>query len=250
MEVIVKLTKINPWTGLIKWSNCFDYVSTYWTRSGSRYTGLTTEKARELEQKMGKAEGELDPSSTFWDTFAIKIGKRELIINTDRPEGELQYLFLLKHKRVANGLDKVTPATDYVLINKEAEAEQANKVNKIKRDAYRALDKMSLEDMRKCLRLFGVKADTMSNELVEARLTEDIERDPAKFIRIWVENPNKEINFIIEEALSKNIIRKNRSAYYFGTDLIGNGLEDVIAYLKDKKNQDLYLSIIGEIKSK
>lgn len=250
MEVIVKLTKINPWTGLIKWSNCFDYVSTYWTRSGSRYTGLTTEKARELEQKMGKAEGELDPSSTFWDTFAIKIGKIELIINTDRPEGELQYLFLLKHKRVANGLDKVTPATDYVLINKEAEAEQANKINKIKRDAYRALDKMSLEDMRKCLRLFGIKADTMSNELVEARLTENIERDPAKFIRIWVENPNKEINFIIEEALSKNIIRKNRSAYYFGTDLIGNGLEDVIAYLKDKKNQDLYLSIIGEIKSK
>lgn len=250
MEVIVKLTKINPWTGLIKWSNCFDYVSTYWTRSGSRYTGLTTEKARELEQKMGKAEGELDPSSTFWDTFAIKIGKRELIINTDRPEGELQYLFLLKHKRVANGLDKVTPATDHVLINKEAEAEQANKINKVKRDAYRALDKMSLEDMRKCLRLFGVKADTMSNELVEARLTENIERDPAKFIRIWVENPNKEINFIIEEALSKNIIRKNRSAYYFGTDLIGNGLEDVIAYLKDKKNQDLYLSIIGEIKSK
>lgn len=250
MEVIVKLTKINPWTGLIKWSNCFDYVSTYWTRSGSRYTGLTTEKARELEQKMGKAEGELDPSSTFWDTFAIKIGKRELVINTDRPEGELQYLFLLKHKRVANGLDKVTPATDYVLINKEAEAEQANKINKVKRDAYRALDKMSLEDMRKCLRLFGVKADTMSNELVEAKLTENIERDPAKFIRIWVENPNKEINFIIEEALSKNIIRKNRSAYYFGTDLIGNGIEDVIAYLKDKKNQDLYLSIIGEIKSK
>lgn len=250
MEVIVKLTKVNPWTGLIKWSNCFDYVSTYWTRSGSRYTGLTTEKARELEQKMGKAEGELDPSSTFWDTFAIKIGKRELIINTDRPEGELQYLFLLKHKRVANGLDKVTPATDYVLINKEAEAEQANKINKVKRDAYRALDKMSLEDMRKCLKLFGVKADTMSNELVEAKLTENIERDPAKFIRIWVENPNKEINFIIEEALSKNIIRKNRSAYYFGTDLIGNGLEDVIAYLKDKKNQDLYLSIIGEIKSK
>ena len=36
----------------------------------------------------------------------------------------------------------------------------------------------------------------------------------------------------------------------FGTDLIGNGLEDVIAYLKDKKNQDIYLSIMSEIKSK
>ena len=208
MEVIVRMTKVNPWTGLIKWSNCFDFISSYWTRSGSRYTGLKADKARELEQKMGKAEG------------------------------ELQYLFLLGHKRVANGIDKVTPSTDYVLINKEAEAEQINKANKVKRDAYRALDKMSLEDMRKCLRLFGVKADTMSNELVEARLGER------------VDNPNKEINFVIEEALSKNIIRKNRASYYFGTDLIGNGLEDVIAYLKDKKNQDIYLSIMSEIKSK
>ena len=61
---------------------------------------------------------------------------------------------------------------------------------------------------------------------------------------------NKEINFVIEEALSKNIIRKNRATYYFGTDVIGNGIEDVIAYLKDKKNQEIYLSIMSEIKSK
>ena len=73
---------------------------------------------------------------------------------------------------------------------------------------------------------------------------ESIEKDPAKFIRIWVENPNKEINFVIEEALSKNILRKNRATYYFGTDVIGNGVEDVVAFLKDKKNQDIYLAIM------
>jgi hypothetical protein len=60
----------------------------------------------------------------------------------------------------------------------------------------------------------------------------------------WVNNPNKEINFVIEEAIAKNIIRKNRAQYYFGTDLIGNGLEDVIAYLKDKKNQEIKLAIM------
>ena len=112
------------------------------------------------------------------------------------------------------------------------------------------MDKMTLEEMRKCLRLFGIKSDTLSNELTEAKLAENIEKDPSKFIRIWVENPNKEITFIIEEALSKNILRKNRAAYYFGTDLIGNGIDDVIAYLKDKKNQDIYLSIKSELESK
>ena len=250
MEVIVKMTKVNPWTGLIKWSNCFDYLGSYWTRSGSRYTGLSKEDQKELEESLGMQEGTLSQDSPYWDTFAIKIGKKDLIINTDTPMGKLQYLFLKKHKRVADGFNKVTPSTDYVMINKEAEAEVANKANKVKRDAYRAMDKMTLEEMRKCLRLFGIKSDTLSNEMVEAKLSENIEKDPSKFIRTWVENPNKEITFIIEEALAKNILRKNRASYYFGTDLIGNGIDDVIAYLKDKKNQDIYLSIKSELESK
>ena len=250
MEVIVRMTKVNPWTGLIKWSNCFDYIGSYWTRSGSRYTGLSKEDQKELEQALGMSEGALHADAPYWDTFAIKVGKKDLIINTDRPEGKLQYLFLKKHKRVADGLNRVTPSTDYVMINKEAEAEVANKANKIKRDAYRAMDKMTLEEMRKCLRLFGVKSDTLSNEMIEAKLAEHIEKDPSKFIRIWVENPNKEITFIIEEALAKNILRKNRAAYYFGTDLIGNGIDDVIAYLKDKKNQEILLVIKSEIEAK
>lgn len=250
MEVIVKMTKTNPWSGLIKWSNCFDYVGSYFTRSGMRYTGLTKEEAAELEKELGMAEGNLNPDSTYWDTFAIKVGKKDLIINTDRPEGRLQYLFLKKHKRVADGYSNVRPSTDYVMINKEAEAEVANKANKIKREAYRSMDKMTLEEMRKCLRLFGIKSDSLSNEMVEAKLAERIEKDPSQFIRLWVENPNKEMNFIIEEALAKNIIRKNRATYYFGTDVIGNGIEDVIAYLKNKQNQEILLAIKSEIESK
>lgn len=250
MEVIVRMTKQNPWTGLIKWDKCFDFISSYWTRSGSRYTGLTTAKARELEERMRIGVGQLDPDSSFWDTFAIKIGKKDLIINTDTPEGELQYLFLKSHKHVANGISNITPKTDYVIIDKDLEATKQNERNKVKREAYRAFDKMTLDDMRKCLRLFGVKSNTLSNELVEAKLNENIEKDPAKFINIWIENPDKEYSFIIEEALSKNIIRKNRSTYYFGTDVIGNGKDDVIAYLKDKKNQDILIAIKGEIESK
>jgi hypothetical protein len=211
---------------------------------------LTAKDAERLEKEIGFEQGKLSPNSSFWDTFAVKVGKKDTILDTDRPEDELKYLFLKGHKRVANGLNKITPATDYVMINRDSEAEEANKINKIKREAYREMDKMSIEDMRKCLRLYGIKSDTMSNELIEAKLTEQIEESPKKFIMKWVENPNKEINFVIEEAIAKNIIRKNRAQYYFGTDLIGNGLEDVIAYLKDKKNNDIKMAILNEIKSK
>ena len=250
MEVIVRILKINPWSGITKWSTCYDYIASYWTRSGNLYTGLTAQDAERLEKEIGYPSGHLSPASSFWDTFAVKLGKNDLILNTDKPEDELKYLFLKKHKRVADGLNNVTPSTDYVIINKDSEAKEANKINKIKREAYREMDKMSIEDMRKCLRLYGIKSDTLSNELVEAKLTEQVESAPEKFMLKWVNNPNKEINFVIEEAIAKNIIRKNRTQYFFGTDLIGNGIDDVIVYLQDKKNQDIKLAIMNEIKSK
>ena len=250
MEVIVRIMKVNPWTGLTKWPTTYDYVGPYWTRNGNIYTGLSTADARRLEKASGKQEGELNPDSEFWDTFAVKIGKKDVILDTDRPLDELQYLFLKGHKRVADGLSNMNPSKDYVLINKDAEAEQTNRINKAKREAYRELDKMSIEDMRKCLRLYGMKSDTMSNELVEAKLSEQVETSPEKFMLKWVNNPNKEINFVIEEAIAKNIIRKSRTQYFFGTDLIGNGIDDVIAFLQDKKNQDIKLAILNEIKSK
>lgn len=250
MEVIVRIVKINPWTGLTKWPTTFDYVGPYWTRTGNIYTGLSEEDARRLEKELGYEEGKLNPSSEFWTTFAVQLGKRDLILDTNKPYDELKYLFLKNHKRVADGMNAMNPSKDYLLINKDSEAEETNKRNKVKRDAYRELDKMSIEDMRKCLRLYGMKSDSMSNELVEAKLSEQIESAPDKFIIKWVNNPNKEMNWMIEEALSKNILRRNRAQYYFGTDLIGNGIEDVIAYLKDKKNQDILISIKNELKSK
>ncbi len=250
MEVIVRIVKINPWTGLTKWENTWDYVGPYSTRAGNAYTGLTQEDEVRLEKALNYEPGTLSPNSDYWVTFAIQLGKRDLILDTNKPIDELRYLFLKSHKRVADGFSNMSPDKDYVLINRNAEAEQTNKINKVKREAYRELDKMSIEDMRKCLRLYGKKSDTMSNELVEAKLTEEVESSPEKFMMKWVENPNKEINFVIEEAISKNIIRKSRSQYFFGTDLIGNGLDDVIAYLQDKKNQDIKLAILNEVKGK
>ncbi len=250
MEVIVRIIKANPWSGITKWPTCFDYVGSYWTRSGNLYTGLTKEDSTRLEQELGYPEGQLSPHSSFWDTFAVKVGKKDVILNTDKPEDELKYLFLKNHKRVANGLNKITPGTDYVLINQDSEAEEKNRINKVKREAYREMDKMSIEEMRKCLRLYGIRSNEMSNELIESKLSELIEQDPNKYLEKWVNNADKEINYMIEEALAKNILRKNRTNYYFGTDLIGNGLDDVIAYFKNKANSEIKATILNEIKSK
>ena len=250
MEVILRFKTKDPWAGIAKYKNCYDYIAPYWTRSGNKYTGLTEDEAKRLEKEIGYAEGTLSPYSDYWNTFAIKITTKEIILHTERAYDELQYLFLKGHKRVANGINNVKPNNDYILINKDSEAEEANRLNKVKRQAIVEFNKLSLDDMRKALRLYGFKSDAMSNELIESKLFELVEKDPNKFFLIWVNNKSKNTQFIIEAAVAKNIIRKSRNIFYYGTDIIGNSMEDAIAYLDDKKNQDLKMVIMQEIESK
>ena len=250
MEATLRFIRTNPWVGITKFKNCADYIGSYWTRAGNRYTGLTEEAARRLEKEMGYPEGHLAPYSTFWTTYAIKLENKDLYLHTENPEDELKYLFLKGHKRVAFGTSNIKPSNDYVLLNSEAEAEENNKKYKVKREAYSAFTKMSLEEMRKCLRLYGIKSDSISSELVESKLNELIENDPQKYILLWVNNNNKETQYLIEAAISKNIIRKNKNLYYYGTDVIGRSMEEATIMLDDKKNQDIRMAIMQEIESK
>lgn len=250
MEVVLKRKNKDPWSHVTKYKNCFDYIAPYWTRSGNIYTGLTEADEKRLEKALGFSEGQLARNSNYWSTFCVKLGDQEIVLDTDSPWDELRYLFLKGHKRVATSIADIKPATDYVLINKEAEAQETNRINRVRRNAIREFDKMSLEDMRKCLRLYGYKADTMSAELIEAKLLSLVESDPNKFFMKWVNNKTKNTEFVIQQAIAKNIMRKSRNVYYHGTDVMGHSLEDTIAYLDNPANQDLRLSIMSEIESK
>lgn len=250
MEVVLKFARVNPWAGIAKYKNCYDYIGTYWTRAGNIHTGLSEEDARRLEKAMGYEEGHLAPTSSFWKTYNVRLGAKDVFLHTEKPEDELAYLFLKNHKRVATGLSNIRPQHDYVLVNTDAEAEAANKLNKIKREAFAEFNKMSLEEMRKCLRIYGHKSDNISNELVESKLFELIEKDPRKFFLLWIDNKNKDTQYILETAISKNVIRKSKNVYYYGTDVIGRSQDDAISFLNEKANQDIKMAIMQEIESK
>lgn len=250
MVVELKIKKKNPWAGLLKYKHCFDYIAPYFTRSGSIYTGLTPEDERYFEKALGYPEGHLSKTSEFWTTFCVKVGTRGLVLDDQFPLQALQIKFLSGHKRVATSLDKLSAGKDYLLINREAEAIEKNKQNSLRRDAIKAFDTLSLDDMRKCLRLFGIRADNMSNELVESQMFDIVDKQPKRFLDKWVNNKKKDTEFILEEAIAKGVIRKDRTQYFYGTEMFADSLQDAIAYLDAKKNQDLKLSIINEVKAK
>jgi len=250
MLVELRNKRKNPWIGLVKYKNCFDYIAPYFTRSGSIYTGLTPEDEKYFEKALGYEDGHLAKTSDFWTTFCVKIGSRPMILDDSIPRQAMIIKFLSGHKRVATSLDKFDAGKDYLLIDREAEAVEQNKQNKLRRDAIKEFDKLSLEEMRQCLRLFGMSSDRMSNELVESTLFNAIDKSPKKFFDKWVNNKSKDTEYLLEQAIAKGVVRKDKTHYFYGTDMFADSLVDAIAYLDNKKNQDLKLAIINETNNK
>lgn len=250
MVVELKIKKKNPWGQFIKYRQCFDYIAPYFTRSGSIYTGLTPEDEKYYEKVLGYEEGHLAKTSEFWTNFCVKVGSHGLILDDSIPRQEMIIKFLSGHKRVATSLDTLSAGKDYLLINREAEAVEKNKINKQRREAIIEFGKLSLDQMRKCLRLYGVNGERLSNELVESTLYDLVEKQPKRFFDKWVNNKSKDTEILVEEAIAKGVIRRDKTHYFYGTDMFADGLEDAIAYLDNKKNQDLKLSIINETKNK
>lgn len=243
MKVIFRPLRVNSWSGIHKYKNCATVLRSYFTRSGRLYTGLSDSEAERLGEALGY---DLGPISNFWTTFAIRIGNKDIILDTSDPFDELRYIFLKNNKRVAVGLSDNKPSADYVLINEDAEASESNVRNKLKRKAMREFDKLSPAAMRKILRIYGHKADSVSDEIAENRLSDLVDRDPQKFFTKWVDNKKREVEFLIQEAVAKNIIRRNKNVYKYGTDIIGHSLDDAVAYLENPANQDLKMTIIND----
>jgi hypothetical protein len=246
MENIIVLTNLDkkPWSGVEQYRNCHTDIATYFLANGSRYTGLTKEDEERLCKLIGQSD--LSPSSKYWDTFFIRKTNDDIVLNIEDPFDELKYLFLRNHKNVQKSLTEKKATAEYVMVNETAEATETNKRSKLKRRAAKEFDKLSATDIRKALRLYGYKADSMSSEQAEAKLYELVEDEPQRFIDMWVDNADRETQFLIEASMSKNIIRKSKNAYMYGTTTLGHTLEETISFLDDKKNSDLKRVILDE----
>lgn len=251
-KAVLRPISRNRWAGISKYKNCYTYLAPYWTRSGSIYTGLDSKDIERLGKALGQdltikiEDGQV---KGFWQNYFLRVGDKDIFIDVSNPRGELDYLFLKSHKRVSTSIDKVLPSHDFILIDENEEAKVINEYNRNKRNALRELDKLSPIDKRKALRLYGVNPDSSSDEMVENRLTEYIEKDPKKFFDIWVDNKQRDTEFMIKQAVSLNVISRNKSIYKYGQDVIGHTLEDAIDYLDNPLHQDIKLAILSNIKN-
>jgi hypothetical protein len=249
MKAVLTFKKKDPWSGYTIYNNCKHAIGSYVKRSGVIYTGLEHDDL--LREELEKALGlDLKPSSSFWDTFYVFLTDKNVHLDTDDNENKLKYYFLKGHKDVSFGYNDKKPNAKYVLLQAEEEAKEQNSKTRIKRRAITEFDKLTVDQMRKALRLYGYNSTNTSAEVVESTLFKLVEEDPNKFLLVWVDNNDKDTQFLIEEACSKGIMTKSKSTYKYGTDIIGNNIYDVIDYLNKIENRDLKLSIKTQLQSK
>lgn len=247
MRVIVRPLNKQKLLNIVKFKNCYDYLVPYYTRSGNIYTGLAVDDAHRLGAILNV---NLFPNSSWWNNFHVRVGAEDMYLETEDPLDEIKYLFLKNHKRVKSSMFEHKATADYLLINKDEEAKRENLYNKAKIDAIFEFKRMSATDMRKCLRLFGHNAENMSNELVENNLFKIVEANPEHYLTKWVNNKARELEVVVEQAIAKNIIRRNKNIYKYGSEVIGYSMQEVIDFLNAPKNQDIKITILNAIDAK
>lgn len=247
MKAILRPMKKDFWSGKIKYRNCYEDIAPYYTRSGLVYTGLT----KEDEDRLGLALGlDLKRNSEFWKNFFIRTYEGDIILNLDDPMDELRSLFLKNHKNVKTSEFEHKASARFLLINKEEEAKRSNLINKIRRRAVKEFDTLTAEDIRKVLRLFGFNGDNMEPDVAEDQLFKLVESNPEAFLNKWVDNKHRETEVVVERAVASNIIRRNKNIYKYGSEVIGRSIVEVIDFLDNPKNQDIYLTILKSVDSK
>jgi hypothetical protein len=246
-KVVLRQIGRNKWAGVTKYKNCFTYLGPYFTRTGSIYTGLDPENTKRLSELLGQ---DLTPTSAFWHNYFIKIGNNDVYIDPSTPRGELDYLFCKNHKRVAQSIDNINPSQDFVLIDANEEAKVISEHNKTRRQALKEFDKLSPQDRRRALRLYGFNPDSSSDEIVENRLMDLIEKDPKKFFDLWVDNKQRDTEYIVKQAIALSVMSRNKNVYKYGQDVVGHTLEDAVSYLDNPLNQDIKIAILKSIGNK
>lgn len=239
-----------------KWSNykaplykkAKQIIGAYYDSYGTMTTGLSEEDAERLGEIMNK---DLKPTSPFWYDYRIIITDRDLVLDTSKPEDELKYLVLKSHYKVKTSKADNNPYAEYEIFNELENAKDTNTKAAIKAKAYQLFATLTAEQKAELLKLYPgfSKTNNVHPELVESKLYERIESDPNKFVSL-VEDKNKDMKIFLKDLVSNDILRKNKSAYKYGSDFLGHDEESTIDFLNHPENQSLKITLMQELESR
>jgi len=224
-------------------------------KTGILKTGLTQKEETALETKLGMEKGTLSKSSEYWNRFYISIPQDGRTFNTENPNDELMIAVLNADPTVAKSLEEVrtNPIAEYVMTSDSAEAKAKNNKRNTIAKAYATFAKLSQADTVDALFILGKDPSDLDFEVAQDRLGEFVESKPAKFLEVVGDKLFKDKVFFIK-LIKAGIVKKHGTGtgtnmpLYYEDIMLGSNLEEAIAFIKAKENQQIALAIKGAYK--
>jgi hypothetical protein len=229
-------------------------------RTGKVRTGLedgwTKEEITNFEYELQLPEGSLR-SADFWADYKIMIPPTGKWIDLNTAKGRLEYMVLSQIKTVAKSLDELAAIStaanmNYgaVFVMRNYEDEAKSKVSKVdvKKKAYKKADAMGPEDMANYLVYLGETPQSMSRDVIESKLYEDLELNPARFLATIEQEAFEKVVFI-KKCIFHNILTQRGQVIYHGGQVMASNMEAAIEHIYEPGNQALKLALLADLEA-
>ena len=262
-KVVVKQVRRNTWLpmnhdGSFRFTRSFErLVPQFLINNGVYNTGLTPEDEIRFEKKIGLVAGTLKKTNAEYWAFKLHIDIPKegvtLFPGTNIMD-ELKYKVLLNHREVANSLAEFNegkfPFANYVMTSEEEEVAQTNKKLNLKLEAYSLFAKMTEADLSDFLVAFGKSVSRDSSlDLIKAKTGEIVESDPKAFINI-IKGTDYKMTIFIKKCVRAGILKETGGKYVRqGGDVIGYSLGQVIDFLSNPENQEVYIMMKSQLET-
>lgn len=196
----------------------------------------------------------------FYVNFSIDVPKGGVdlevgVDNDGTPYNLLDYIkykFVLAHPYVAKTEEELSGSKrlKYFIQDKNKELIEASVNLQVRKKAYKEFIKISEDEakMDLVLRVYGERPEKMDIKEKELTLESMQEEDPDRFLEVALDK-DLEMVSLINECLSKEILRKVGNSILDGDSVLGDSMEETILFLKDKKNSGTLTSVKAKIKA-
>ena len=253
-SVIVQIKQIHsdPLIKMKKYDGAYTGIAPGLDKNGRPATGLTEDRKEripagekgagqirniygtraEMEKLLDMPEGKLKTSSDFWDRYNIRVDGDPLDLDLSDPHDLLKYVVASAQSIVANGFDeiKTNNKAEFVIYSEEQEAATRVDARATLKRAYRVSESLDLETKLNILAVFGIKADATQPSIVDDRIDDKVEENPAKFLEL-VDDSNLIERSLIMKALDKGILLIKDGKILHGEMVLGYDKESATKVL-------------------
>lgn len=236
--VKIKIASTDPLIKLKKYSGCVTGIGPGLDKNGFPVTGLTEDyqparvdgKVQKkipgtrviLERELDLEEGTLKQNSVYWHGFTVPMDAEDLVLDLRDGHDLLKYLFCVAQSNVADGLKNIQQSSqiEFVIYSTIEEAQQRNRGRKNLKDAYNLADKLDVETKVNIMSVYGEVVDATAPSIVEDKIDEKIEQDPAKFLKI-ANDGNLIMKSLVSKALDKAVFIMRDGGVFHGEVSVG-----------------------------